>query len=89
MRYSKSNLKKLEEQLIEQGYTLRYERGNFQSGYCIVQDRKVAVVNKFYDVKARMICIQDILENLATPGPANSTANTQELEIAPPLPLAV
>ena len=31
----------------EQEYTIRYEKGNFQSGYCIVENRKIAVINKF------------------------------------------
>jgi len=26
---------------------VRYERGNFQSGYCILEQRKVVVLNKF------------------------------------------
>jgi hypothetical protein len=29
------------------GYALCYERGTFQSGYCILEERKVVVLNKF------------------------------------------
>jgi hypothetical protein len=31
----------------EIGYLVRFERGNFQSGFCILEDRKVVVLNKF------------------------------------------
>ncbi len=61
MRYTLSTLKKLEELFAELDYTLRYEKGNFQSGYCLVERRKVAVVNKFFDTEARINCLLDML----------------------------
>ncbi len=48
----------------ELGYMVRYEKGNFQSGYCIVQDKKIAVVNKFYDAEGRINCLLEIIGNL-------------------------
>ncbi len=45
-------------------YTVRYEKGNFNSGYCIVENKKIAVINKFFDVEGRMNCLLDILQNL-------------------------
>lgn len=61
---TKHTLKKLESlfELIE--YDVRYERGNFQSGYCIVQDKKIAVVNKYFDTPGRIDCLIDILLSL-------------------------
>ncbi len=44
---------------------IRYEKGNFQSGYCLVENRKIAVVNKFFDTEARINCLLDILATLA------------------------
>ncbi|PHI19406.1 hypothetical protein CEQ90_12870 [Lewinellaceae bacterium SD302] len=61
IRYSRTNLKKLETLFKELEYTIRYEKGNFQSGYCVVEDRRIAVVNKFYDVEGRMNCLLEIL----------------------------
>ncbi len=61
LKYSKYNLKKLEQLLQELEYTIRYERGNFQSGYCLVENRKVAVINKFYDTEGRMNCLLEII----------------------------
>lgn len=43
---------------------VRYEKGNFNSGYCIVEDRKIVVINKFYDVEGRMNVLIDILLGL-------------------------
>ena len=61
VKYTKSNLQKLELLFKEQEYTIRYEKGNFQSGYCVVQARKIAVINKFFDTEARINCLLDIL----------------------------
>ncbi|MEZ4919276.1 MAG: hypothetical protein R2792_09235 [Saprospiraceae bacterium] len=67
MRYTATTLKKLEELFRELKYTIRYEKGRFQSGYCIVEDRKIAVINKFYDTEARINCLLDILNNMNVP----------------------
>ncbi len=61
---TKHNLKKLEELFTAIGYIIRYEKGNFQSGYCLVKDKKIAVVNKFYDTNGRIACLVDILKTL-------------------------
>jgi len=64
VKFTKSNLQKLELLFKEQEYTIRYEKGNFQSGYCIVQARKIAVINKFFDTEARINCLLDILSTI-------------------------
>jgi len=64
MRYTITTLKKLEELFGELDYTVRYEKGSFQSGYCLVETRRVAVVNKFFDTEARINCLLDILSNI-------------------------
>ncbi|MEM1318700.1 MAG: hypothetical protein AAGG75_00520 [Bacteroidota bacterium] len=60
-KYTKYTLKKIEELFSELKYTIRYERGNFQSGYCIVENRRIAVINKFFDTEARINCLLEIL----------------------------
>ncbi len=62
MRYTQSTLQKLEDLFAELDYTVRYEKGNFQSGYCLVEQRKMVVVNKFFDTEARIHCLLDILD---------------------------
>lgn len=64
MRYTQTTLKKIEEIFGELDYTVRYEKGNFQSGYCLVENRRIAVVNKFFDTEARINCLLDILSNV-------------------------
>lgn len=61
MRYTQTTLKKLEELLEETGYTVRYEKGQFNSGYCLVENRKIAVFNKFFDTEARCTSLADIV----------------------------
>jgi hypothetical protein len=59
--YTTTTLKKLEALLETADYTIRYEKGNFQSGYCLVKDRKIAVVNKFFVTEARINSLVDII----------------------------
>lgn len=56
-----TTLKKLEGLFEETGYTIRYERGHFQSGYCVLEDRKVAVINRFLDLEGRINALLEIL----------------------------
>ena len=62
--FTKHSLQKLERLFEELGYVIRYEKGSFNSGYCMVEDRKIAVINKFYDVEGRINVLLDILETL-------------------------
>lgn len=64
MRYTQSTLKKIEALFEELDYAVRYEKGSFQSGYCLVESRRIAVVNRFFDTEARINCLLDILSNL-------------------------
>lgn len=64
MKPTVTNLKKLEDLFKELAYTVRYEKGNFQSGYCLVEHRNVVVVNKFFDTEGRINTLIDILLNL-------------------------
>ena len=64
MKYTQTNLEKLERILDETGYILRYERGTFQSGYCILEERKVVVLNKFLQLEGRISTMIDIIPQL-------------------------
>lgn len=64
MRYTKGTLKKVETLLKELGYTIRYEKGSFVSGYAIVEHRKIAVINRFFDAEARINALTEILSNI-------------------------
>jgi len=64
MKYTQSSLDKIEKVLDETGYIVRYERGNFQSGYCILEAKKVVVLNKFLQMEGRINTLMDILPQL-------------------------
>ena len=64
LKYTRSNLKKIENYLTDQGYQIIYEKGHFKSGYCIVNESNIIVVNKFFDVEARINVLQEIIVNL-------------------------
>ena len=64
MKYTQTTLDKLEAVVEETGYVLRYERGNFQSGYCILESKKVVVLNKFLQVEGRINTMLDLIPQL-------------------------
>jgi hypothetical protein len=64
MKYTQHTLDKLEELLAEVEYVVRYERGTFQSGYCILEQRKVVVLNKFLQLEGRINTLMDIIPKL-------------------------
>jgi hypothetical protein len=63
-KYTPAALKKLETLFREAGYLVRFERGNFSSGYCILEQKKVVVINKFFDQEARINSLLDILSQV-------------------------
>lgn len=62
IKYTRHTLNKLEELFRDLKISVRYEKGNFQSGYCIVVGKNVVIVNKFFDVEARINTLLEILE---------------------------
>lgn len=63
-KYTKTTLGKVEAIFDELGYTVRYAKGNFNSGYAMVEDKRIAVVNKFFDTQGRAETLLDILRTL-------------------------
>ncbi|MFT3675880.1 MAG: hypothetical protein QM781_08295 [Chitinophagaceae bacterium] len=64
MKYTQSTLDKLEAITEQAGYILRYERGTFQSGYCILEAKKVVVLNKFLQIEGRINTLLDLIPQL-------------------------
>ncbi|HQV77767.1 MAG TPA: hypothetical protein PLJ42_02320 [Chitinophagales bacterium] len=63
-KYNATTLTLLESIFKENHYVVRYEKGRFQSGYCILQDKKVAVVNKFFEIEARINALIEIISQI-------------------------
>jgi len=64
MKYTQTTLDKLESIPEQSGYVLRYERGTFQSGYCILEERKVVVLNRFLQIEGRINTLIDLIPQL-------------------------
>jgi hypothetical protein len=64
MKYTQNTLDKVEKVLDEANYIIRYERGTFQSGYCILESKKVVVLNKFLQLEGRINTLFDIIPQL-------------------------
>lgn len=64
MKYTQATLNKIEQVLDEASYIVRYERGTFQSGYCILEQKKVVVLNKFLPLEGRINTLVDIIPQL-------------------------
>jgi len=64
MKYTQTTLDKIEKVIEEVGYIIRYERGTFQSGFCILEDRKVVVLNKFLQLEGRINTLIDLIPQL-------------------------
>lgn len=78
MKLNQTTLDKLEAILEESGYIVRYERGTFQSGYCILEQRKVVVLNKFMQMEGRINTMLDLIPQL-TVSFDSLTAESQKL----------
>src|SRR5438067_8961167 len=64
MKYTQTTLDKIDKMIEESGYIVRYERGSFQSGFCILEDRKVVVLNKFLQLEGRINTLIDLIPQL-------------------------
>jgi len=64
MRVTKKQLQELEEEIKTLNYILRYEKGNFNGGYCIVKHTKVVVVNKFFPLEGKIAVLTDIIRQI-------------------------
>ena len=64
LKYNRNTLQRIERLLEDQEFIIRYEKGNFKSGYCLVENKKVIVINKYFDVQARITCFLDIVSQI-------------------------
>lgn len=63
IKYTNTYLSKLEDILKEAGYKIRYEKGNFKSGFCVLEETKVIVVNKFVSIETKINFLIEILKS--------------------------
>ncbi|WP_026950179.1 hypothetical protein [Algoriphagus mannitolivorans] len=64
IKYTKHFLDKLENLFASSEYILRYEKGNFKSGYCVLKDTKIVIINKYFPLEGKINVLIDILGEL-------------------------
>tara|TARA_B110000438_G_C15759536_1_gene626659 strand:+ start:469 stop:744 length:276 start_codon:yes stop_codon:yes gene_type:complete len=64
IKYTPRFLSKLEDLVSESTYILRYEKGNFQSGYCLLNDSKIAIINKYFPLEGKINSLIDIIRTI-------------------------
>lgn len=64
MRLNQTLVNQLEELLREVGYRVRYEKGNFRGGRCVVEAQRLVVVNSFSPVPSRATTLIEVVLSL-------------------------
>jgi hypothetical protein len=64
IKYTKNFLDKLENIFAASEYILRYEKGNFKSGYCVLRENKIVIINKYYTMEGKINALIDIIKEL-------------------------
>ena len=64
MKFTQASLDKLENILTESNYVIRYERGTFQSGWCLLEQKKVVVLNKFLNTEGRINTLLELIPQI-------------------------
>lgn len=78
MKLTKNLRAKLQDVLQNLGYKVRYEKGNFIGGDCLVEQQKMVVVNKFFPLENQVNTLIDILLEL-DPDPEALSEEEQKL----------
>ena len=55
---------KLESILISQDYKVRFEKGNFKSGYCIINKNKIVIINKYFTIEGKINSLIEIINKI-------------------------
>ena len=64
IKYTSQFLAKLEDLIAESDYILRYEKGNFKAGYCLLREQKIMIINKFFTMEGKINALLDILKTV-------------------------
>lgn len=64
LTFTTHTLEKLEMLLKTTGYKVRYEKGNFKTGACLLLNSKVIVVNRFSNLESKILALAELLRDL-------------------------
>lgn len=57
-------LEKLEQLLKTAGYRVRYEKGNFKTGACMLLSSKMVMVNKYANLESRINAVAQLIREV-------------------------
>ena len=63
-KLTKQFQKKIELLLESQDYKIRFEKGNFKSGYCIIREKTVIIINKYFTTEGKISALIEIIESI-------------------------
>jgi hypothetical protein len=61
MKLTQGTLDKLSDILGQSDYIVRYERGIFQSGWCLLESKKVLVLSIYLDLEGKINTLLDLI----------------------------
>lgn len=64
MKMTKQTLEHLQQILKNHGYTVRYERGQFQGGYCLVLQKHMVMINKFHSLDGKIHALAEVIQQI-------------------------
>ncbi len=64
LSFTNHTLEKVELLLNELGYKVRYEKGNFRTNSCLIENNKMVMVNKFSNLESKIIALVELLKNI-------------------------
>ncbi|HEY9534590.1 MAG TPA: hypothetical protein VIQ77_08645 [Mucilaginibacter sp.] len=64
LTFTTHTLEKIELLLKSAGYKVRYEKGNFKTGACLLLASKMIVVNRFSNLESKILSLAELLKEL-------------------------
>ncbi len=61
-------LQELKSVADELGASVRFEKGDFKGGYCLVHDKKIIVINKMTNLQRKVMILSTALKELGVEG---------------------
>ena len=65
LSYTQHTLEKLELLFKTLDYKVRYEKGTFKTGACMLDNSRVIVVNKFSNLESKINALAELLRTIA------------------------
>ncbi|GAA4088653.1 hypothetical protein [Mucilaginibacter panaciglaebae] len=64
LTFTTHTLEKIEMLLKSAGYKVRYEKGNFKTGACLLLNSRMIVVNRFSNLESKILSLAELLREL-------------------------